>query len=34
MIDKINTRKDKYNICAAQSYRIGYEKLYPNNSEV
>ena len=29
LIDKINTRKDKYNICAAQSYRIGYEKLYP-----
>ena len=29
LIAKINTRKDKYNICAAESYRIGYEKLYP-----
>ena len=29
LIDKINTRKDKYNICASESYRIGYEKLYP-----
>lgn len=29
LISKINTRKDKYNICAAESYRIGYEKLYP-----
>ena len=29
LIGKINTRKDKYNICAAESYRIGYEKLYP-----
>lgn len=25
LIAKINTRKDKYNICAAESYRIGYE---------
>ena len=25
LIGKINTRKDKYNICAAESYRIGYE---------
>lgn len=24
-----NTRKDKYNICATVSYRIGHEKLYP-----
>ena len=29
LIDKINTRKDKYNICASVSYTIGYEKLYP-----
>ncbi len=29
LMGKINTRKDKYNICAAESYRIGYEKLYP-----
>lgn len=29
LIEKINTRKDKYNICASESYRIGYEKLYP-----
>lgn len=29
LIGKINTRKDKYNICASVSYRIGYEKLYP-----
>lgn len=29
LIWKINTRKDKYNICASVSYEIGYEKLYP-----
>ena len=29
LIAKINTRKDKYNICASVSYSIGYEKLYP-----
>lgn len=29
LIDKINTRKDKYNICASESYRVGYERLYP-----
>jgi exopolysaccharide biosynthesis polyprenyl glycosylphosphotransferase len=29
LIEKINTRKDKYNICASVSYRVGYEKLYP-----
>lgn len=29
LIKKINTRKDKYNICASVSYVIGYEKLYP-----
>jgi exopolysaccharide biosynthesis polyprenyl glycosylphosphotransferase len=29
LIGKINTRRDKYNICASVSYRIGYEKLYP-----
>jgi exopolysaccharide biosynthesis polyprenyl glycosylphosphotransferase len=29
LIDKINTRKDKYNICASESYRIGYTRLYP-----
>lgn len=29
LINKINTRKDKYNICASVSYSIGYEKLYP-----
>ncbi len=29
LIAKINTRKDKYNICASESYEIGYEKLYP-----
>lgn len=28
LISKINTRKDKYNICASVSYEIGYEKLY------
>ena len=28
LIEKINTRKDKYDICASVSYRIGYEKLY------
>ncbi len=29
LIEKINTRKDKYNICASESYRVGYEILYP-----
>lgn len=28
LINKINTRKDKYDICASVSYVIGYEKLY------
>lgn len=28
LIAKINTRKDKYNICASVNYEIGYEKLY------
>lgn len=29
LIAKINTRKDKYNICESVSYRIGYQSLYP-----
>lgn len=29
LIAKINTRRDKYNICASVSYRVGYEELYP-----
>lgn len=29
LIAKINTRKDKYNICASVSYEIGYQELYP-----
>ncbi len=29
LIAKINTRKDKYNICASVSYEIGHEELYP-----
>lgn len=29
LIAKINTRKDKYNICATVSYEVGYEELYP-----
>lgn len=29
LIQKINTRKDKYDVCASVSYTIGYEKLYP-----
>lgn len=29
LIAKINTRKDKYNICASESYTVGYQKLYP-----
>lgn len=29
LIAKINTRKDKYNICESVSYRVGYEVLYP-----
>lgn len=29
LIAKINTRKDKYNICATVSYKVGYEELYP-----
>jgi exopolysaccharide biosynthesis polyprenyl glycosylphosphotransferase len=29
LIDKINTRRDKYNICASVSYRVGYTELYP-----
>ena len=29
LIAKINTRRDKYNICASISYVVGYEKLYP-----
>lgn len=28
LISKINTRKDKYNICGAESYLVGYERLY------
>lgn len=28
LIEKINTRKDKYNICASVSYEIGHRKLY------
>lgn len=28
LIRKINTRKDKYNICGSESYLVGYEKLY------
>ena len=29
LIAKINTRRDKYNICGSVSYEIGHEKLYP-----
>ena len=29
LISKINTRRDKYNICRSVSYEIGHEKLYP-----
>lgn len=29
LIAKINTRRDKYNVCASVSYQIGYQKLYP-----
>ncbi len=29
LISKINTRKDKYNICASVSYEVGYQELYP-----
>ena len=29
LIAKINTRKDKYNICESVSYRVGYQSLYP-----
>lgn len=28
LISKINTRRDKYNVCATVSYEVGYEKLY------
>ena len=28
LIAKINTRKDKYDVCATVSYTVGYEKLY------
>lgn len=28
LIDKINSRKDKYNICASVSYQVGHTKLY------
>jgi len=28
LISKINTRKDKYNVCATVSYAIGYDKLF------
>lgn len=28
LIEKINSRKDKYNICASVSYTVGYVKLY------
>ncbi len=27
-IEKINSRKDKYNICASASYKVGYIQLY------
>ena len=30
LISKINSRKDKYNVCATASIYIGYEKLYTN----
>lgn len=29
LIAKINTRRDRYNICASVSYQVGYQKLYP-----
>lgn len=29
LIAKINTRKDRYNICGSVSYEIGHDKLYP-----
>lgn len=29
LIGKINTRRDRYNICASVSYEVGYETLYP-----
>lgn len=29
LISKINTRKDKYNVCASVSYTVGYEELFP-----
>lgn len=28
LITKINTRRDKYNVCASESYHVGYDKLY------
>lgn len=28
LISKINTRKDKYNICASMSYKEGYQRIY------
>lgn len=28
LVSKINTRKDKYNVCATVSYTVGYEKLF------
>ncbi|MGN0366700.1 MAG: sugar transferase [Suilimivivens sp.] len=33
LIAKINTRKDRYNICKAVSYKIGYKELYPMITE-
>lgn len=29
LIAKINTRQDKYDVCASVSYTIGFDKLYP-----
>ena len=34
LISKINTRRDKYNICGSVSYEIGHEKLYPMISDI
>ncbi|MDD6057823.1 MAG: sugar transferase [Clostridiales bacterium] len=33
LIAKINTRKDRYNICKSVSYKIGYKELYPMITE-
>ncbi|MCM1105976.1 MAG: sugar transferase [Blautia sp.] len=29
LIEKINTRRDKYDICGSVSYCVGYQELYP-----